>query len=77
MSELTEAGYPFSITYYTLDGEEKFVERALLRPGLRRDQSAKSKFLISYTNVDTGEHRQFHRSLLMKVNNIQIYRNEH
>lgn len=74
MKEFTEAGIPFSIEYYTLSGRRKVVLTAFLRPGYSKKQSSSWKHLIAYTDVSTNEHRQFHRSLLLKVNGIKIIR---
>lgn len=74
MKELTKAGVPFEICYFTLDGRKKVVKKALLRPGFSRKQSTKSKFLVAYTNLITNEHRQFYRALLISVNQKKVKR---
>lgn len=74
MHELTEAGAPFSLEFYKSNGELRRVDKAILRKGYRRDQTDKAQFLVAYTDVQTGKQRQFHRSLLMKLNDIEIKR---
>lgn len=71
---MTAAGLTFSIQFYTLNGELKRIESTSLRPGLSSKQSDRWKFLIGYTDESTNQHRQFHRSLLLSVNNNKIQR---
>lgn len=74
MHELTDAGATFSFEYYKINGEYRRVERAVLRSGYRGDYSSRGKFLVAYTDLDSDKPRQFHRSLLIKLNNIEIKR---
>lgn len=74
MKEFTKAGVQFSIEFYTLDGKLRQIESTSLRPGLSDKLSKRWKFLIGYTDESTLQHRQFHRSLLMKLNNYKITR---
>ena len=74
MHELTEAGAPFSFEYYKLNGELRVVNNAVLRSGYSKDFSERGVYLIAYTDMQSGKHRQFHRSLLMKLNNTNIKR---
>mgnify|MGYP006338792065 FL=1 len=71
MRQLTEVGVPFSFTFNSLDttrrttGGLKEVKRAVLRKGLRDDQSNMSHKLVAYTDLDQKEApRFFHVSLL-------------
>lgn len=73
MKEFTAAGVPIKVEYYTLSGKHKVVT-VFLRHGLTKKQSTRWKYLIAYTDVETNEHRHFHRSLLLKVNGIKINR---
>lgn len=72
MRKLTELGVPFSFTYMNSKGQFKIIEKAVLRSGYRRDQSKKSMLLVAYTDVKENQPRQFHRSLLVKLNNTSV-----
>ena len=79
MRQLTEVGVPFSFTFNSLDttrrttGGLKEVKRAVLRKGLRDDQSNMSQKLVAYTDVDQKEApRFFHVSLLQSFNEHTI-----
>ena len=79
MRQLTEVGVPFSFTFNSLDttrrttGGLKEVKRAVLRKGLRDDQSNMSHKLVAYTDVDQKEApRFFHVSLLQSFNEHTI-----
>lgn len=74
MHELSDAGVPFSIEFITTKGERKVIKKALLRSGYRSDQSKRSRFLVAYTDVESNQHRQFNRSLLVKFNEKEIQR---
>lgn len=79
MRELSQAGIPFSFEFYsynstvgTSDGN-KVVAKAILRQGLRNDQSEKADILIAYTNhADGGTSRFFYLPLLTKFNQYTI-----
>lgn len=79
MRQLTEVGVPFSFTFNSLDttrnktGGLKEVKRAVLRKGLRDDQSSLSHKLVAYTDLDQKEApRFFHVSLLQSFNGHTI-----
>lgn len=79
MRELTAAGVQFSMEFFTYNetkGETKgmrTVDKALLRLGLRNDQSSKASTLIAYTDHTDGDApRFFHMGLLMKFNGYTI-----
>ena len=79
MRQLTEVGVPFSFTFNSLDttrrttGGLKEVKRAVLRKGLRDDQSNMSHKLVAYTDLDQKEApRFFHVSLLQSFNQYTI-----
>ena len=75
MRQLTEVGVPFSFTFNSLNTTKgstdglKEVKRAVLRKGLRDDQSNLSHKLIAYVDLDQKEApRFFHVSLLQSFN---------
>jgi len=78
MRALTNIGVPFSFTYQTYSATKgttmgvRAVERALLRPGLRNDQSKKADTLIAFTEYPSGEPKFFHLSLLLTFNDYKI-----
>ncbi|MDK7375985.1 MULTISPECIES: hypothetical protein [Weeksella] len=72
MRELTDNGVPFDFEFVKMNGEIKVVSNAVLRKGYRNNQSDRAKFLIAYKDLDTGEDRQFHRSLLLKVKGYKV-----
>lgn len=78
MRKLTKIGVPFSFSFYTYNSTKqqtsgvRSVERALLRQGLRKDQSDKSETLIAFTEYPTGEAKFFHLSLLLSFNGYEI-----
>lgn len=78
MRTLTKINVPFSFEYKTLSTQKgitngfRTVERALLRPGLRADQSDLSEELIAFTEYPSGEHKFFHLSLLVNFNGRKI-----
>lgn len=74
MRELTAAGASFKLEFMKLNGELKVVNKAVLRAGYEKEFSARGKFLIAYEDLDTEQMRQFHRSLLLKLNDIKIKR---
>lgn len=73
MKQFTDHEIEFSIEFVTLKGERKVIQRATLNKGYRNNQSKKAKFLVAYKDLDTNENRQFHRSLLMKFNEANVY----
>ena len=78
MRQLTECGIPFSFEFYSYNSTKnisygiKKVDKALLRLGLRDDQSDKSQVLIAYTNHNEHTDRFFNLPLLTKFNGIAI-----
>lgn len=78
MRKLTKIGVPFSFTFSTYSSTKKqtngvrHVERALLRTGLRKDQSDKSETLIAFTEYPSGEAKFFHLALLISFNGYEI-----
>jgi hypothetical protein len=80
MRQLTELGIPFSFECYTWNATKRHssgyrvVKKALLRKGLRNDQSDKAQVLIGYVNYDDGVgiNRFFYLSILMKFNGLNI-----
>jgi hypothetical protein len=78
MRTLTELGIPFSFEFYSYNSTKdisyglKKVDQALLRLGLRQDQSDKSEVLIAYTNHISNTPKFFYLPLLMKLNGISI-----
>lgn len=75
MRQLTEVGVPFAFTFNSLNTTKgtsqglKVVKRAVLRKGLRDDQSSLSHKLIAYTDLDQKEQpRFFHIALLQSFN---------
>ncbi len=78
MRTLTELGIPFSFEFYSYNSTKdisyglKKVDKALLRLGLRQDQSDKSEVLIAYTNYTSNTPKFFYLPLLMKLNGISI-----
>ncbi|MBQ0139373.1 MAG: hypothetical protein KBT36_08760 [Kurthia sp.] len=73
MKQFTEHELEFSFEFFTKQGEKKVIRRAALNKGYRNDQSKRAKFLIAYKDLDTNENRQFHRSLLMKFQDVNVY----
>lgn len=78
MRKLTKIGVPFSIEFKTYskkrnttDGFRR-VDRALLRPGLRADQSDLSETLIAFTEYPTEQPKFFHLQLLDSFNDYKI-----
>lgn len=74
MNELTEAGAPFKIEFMKLNGERRIINKAVLRKSYRNDFSTRGKFLVGYEDLENDKRRQFHRSLLLKLNDIEIIR---
>lgn len=78
MRALTKIGVPFSFSFQTLSESKqetngvRYVERALLRPGLRNDQSDKADTLIAFIDYPSEEPRFFHLGLLLSFNDIKI-----
>ena len=78
MRQLTEYGIPFSFEFVSYNSTKnksygnKKVDKALLRLGLRDDQSNKSEVLIAYTNHNEHTDRFFNLPLLTKFNGIDI-----
>lgn len=79
MRELTAAGVPFSFEFHSYNESKnssaglKVVPKALLRLGLRNDQSSKANVLLAYTDHSSGDQpRFFYLPLLMKFNGYAI-----
>ncbi len=79
MRRYSEIGVPFSFTFNSYNKTKgiteglKEVKRAVLRKGLRDDQSQYSKELIAYTDLDKEEAPRFFRiSLLQSFNKYKI-----
>jgi hypothetical protein len=79
MRELSAAGIPFTFEFYSwnssmgISNGYKVVDKALLRQGLRNDQSDKANILIAYTNhASGGVSRFFYLPLLMKFNGYTV-----
>lgn len=78
MRALTKIGVPFSFSFQTYSESKqstngvRVVERALLRPGLRNDQSDKADTLIAFTEYPSGEPRFFNLALLLSFNDYKI-----
>lgn len=78
MRALTRIGVPFSFTYQTFSDSKqqtngvRIVDRALLRPGLRNDQSDKADTLIAFTEYPSEEPKFFHLALLLSFNDYKI-----
>src|SRR5690625_6483367 len=76
MKEFTKAGIPFRLEYFTMSGKHKVCENAIGRHGFTKRQSKRARFLIAYTDTRSNEHRQFHRALIISINNQRIRRSE-
>lgn len=78
MRRLTDIGVPFSFSYKPYSKSKnttdavRNVERALLRPGLRKDQSDLSDSLIAFTEYPSGDPKFFHLPLLQSFNDYKI-----
>jgi len=79
MRELTEIGCPFSFSFNSFNKTKStssglvVVKRAVLRKGLRDDQSELSQQLVGYVDLDKDEApRFFHIPLLMTFNQYTI-----
>lgn len=78
MRALTRIGVPFSFTFQPYSeskkeyGAVRYVDRALLRPGLRNDQSDKADTLIAFTEYPAEEPKFFHLALLLSFNDYKI-----
>lgn len=76
MRKLSEQNIPFSFGFVACNTTNqssqgyKVVDKALIRPGYRYDQSDRAETLIAYVDCsDTEEkNRQFHYALLMMFN---------
>lgn len=79
MRQLTEVGVPFSFSFNTLNTTTrttdglKIVDRAVLRLGLRDDQSELSQQLVGYVDLNQRDApRFFHIPLLRSFNEYLI-----
>jgi len=79
MRKLADAGVPFAFSFmsyneskYSSDGK-KVVHKAILRKGLRNEQSDKANVLIAYTDHNlSAQPRFFHLALLLSFNQYTI-----
>lgn len=79
MRQLTSIGVPFAFSFNSFNKTKQetsglvTVNRAILRKGLRDDQSDLSQQLIGYVDLDKNEvARWFHLPLLMSFNEYTI-----
>jgi hypothetical protein len=79
MRQLTEVGVPFSFSFNSYNKTKTStaglisIRRAILRKGLRDDQSDMSQQLVGYVDLDKNEGaRFFHIPLLMSFNEHTI-----
>lgn len=78
MRAYSSMNVPFSFGYVSFSaqlntgGEFKVVRRALLRPGLREDQSDLHNILIAYTDLQNEGPRHFYMPLLMMFNGKRV-----
>lgn len=78
MRALTRIGVPFSFTFQPYSkskneyGAVRYVERALLRSGLRNDQSEDADTIIGFTEYPSGDPKFFHLGLLLSFNDNKI-----
>lgn len=81
MRDLSELNIPFSIGFFTCDTTNKIskgykvVDKAILRPGYRANQSNKADILIAYIDyksTGTEDNKQFYLPLLMMFNGQYI-----
>lgn len=78
MRALTRIGVPFSFTFQPYSktknefGAVRYVERALLRSGLRNDQSENADTIIGFIEYPSGDPKFFHLGLLLSFNDIKI-----
>ena len=74
MRQLTEVNIPFTIGFITYNKPQqttkgyKVVEKVMLRPGYRKDQSKNSNILIGYIDTVNNKSRQFYLPLLLMFN---------
>ena len=79
MRQLTDVGVPFSFSFESLNKTKNtsngliVINRAILRQGLRDDQSDMSQQLVGYKDLDKQEApRFFHIPLLISFNEYKI-----
>jgi len=79
MRQLTDAGVTFSFSFMSLNKTQGTsnglvkVDRAILRQGLRDDQSNLSQQLVGYKDLDKNEAPKFfHIPLMMSFNEHTI-----
>lgn len=78
MRALTKIGVPFSFSFQPYSkskneyGAVRYVERALLRPGLRNDQSDNADTIIAFKEYPSGDPKFFHLGLLLSFNDTKI-----
>jgi hypothetical protein len=80
MRALSKQNIPFSFGFYSYSTSKettsiyKVVDKALLRSGLRQDQSEMHNILIAYTDYSdtTDKPRHFYYPLLMMFNGQKV-----
>ena len=78
MRQLSEAGVPFSFSFLSYSRTKdqsngfKFVAKAILRKGYRKNQSDLADDIIAYTDLTTKQDRQFNECLLLSFNNHKL-----
>jgi hypothetical protein len=80
MRALSQQNIPFSFGFFSFSASKetastyKVVDKALLRSGLRQDQSEMHNILIAYTDYSdaTDKPRHFHYPLLMMFNGQKV-----
>lgn len=71
MREMTAKGQPFAFSFMTYSMQKReshgevTVEHALLVKNEKRGEDAKSNYMLTYTDQDTGESKHFWQPLLM------------
>ena len=78
MRKLSDINVPFSFSFISYNETDqksqglKVVKNAVLRTGLREDQSAKHNLLVAYYDLADERPRQFYYPLLMTFNGLII-----
>lgn len=78
MREISRKGGEFSMTFMSLNEHtgksegQVSVDRARLRARPTKEQNQNAEFMEAYTNLITGEPRQFYQPLLMIFNGQKV-----
>lgn len=78
MRDLTEMGIPFAFSFVSWNSTKgttegvKCIEKAMLRPGYRNDQSTLADELIGYIEYPSGKQRFFRAHLLVNFNGHDV-----